>query len=153
MKKKILRILAIDDDNSCRLSAARYLTLVGGHMVEVAGTGKEGLNKAAQLKPDIILLDMRVPDMSGLEVMDALSTSPSTCDIPVIIVTGAVLDDTEQANMKAKRNFLMLEEKPANFERLMKTIEGAIVPGIPDKTSMENHFKEPSGNGVTGDTA
>lgn len=131
MGKRVLRILAIDNDNSYRLSAARYLTLVGGHMVEVAGTGEEGFNKAIRLKPDIILLDMRIPDMNSLEVIDALCASPSTRDIPVILITGVTLNDAEQANFKAKRNFLMLEEKPADFEKILKTIECTTRPGIP----------------------
>ena len=130
MKKRILRILTIDDNDSCRLSAARYLTLVGGHMIEVAGTGQEGLEKAARLKPDMILLDMRMPDMNGPEVMDALCAAPSTRDIPVIMVTGAALDDAEKADLTAKQNFLMLEGKPANLERLLKLIESATQPKI-----------------------
>jgi len=128
MAKRILRILAIDDDSGCRLSTARYLTLMGGHMVEVAANGGEGLKKAASLKPDIILLDMAMPDMTGPEVLDALCASSATRNIPVIIVTGAVLDAAGRGKLEARSNFATLAQKPANFGVLLKEIETAARP-------------------------
>ena len=128
--KKVLKILAIDDDQGCRLAAARYLTLVGGHMVEVAETGREGFKKASELCPDIILLDIRMPDMDGLEVMDALCAAPATRDIPVIIITGADLSEAEQASLTGKRNFLLLEEKPADLGKILEKLETALGAGL-----------------------
>jgi CheY-like chemotaxis protein len=128
--KRTLSILSIDDDSSCNLVAAKFFTLIGGHKVDVAENGREGLKKASQLRPDIILLDMRMPDMNGLEVMDALCADAATRDIPVIMLTGASLDYTEEVSLKVKRNFLRLEQKPANFTRLLGEIEAALLPGI-----------------------
>lgn len=121
-----LIILSIDDDLDCRRATARFLTCVGGHMVEVAKDGREGLKKAAELKPDIILLDMRMPDMSGVEVMEALCANSATRDIPVIIITGASLNDTEQNSLSHKRNFVSLEQKPADLNKVLRTIEATL---------------------------
>lgn len=126
MNKKPLRILAIDDNPNCLHVAARFFTLVGGHMVEAAENGVEGLKKAANLHPDFILLDMIMPDMNGLQVMDGLCANASTRDIPVIMITGASLSDTDYSALIAKKNFMLLEEKPVDFDRLLRTIEAAI---------------------------
>lgn len=129
MSKRPLRILSIDDDQGCLLAAAKFFTIMGGHMVEAAENGKEGIKKAAQTRPDIILLDMSMPDMTGLEVMDALCADAATRDIPVILITGGSLSDTEQDSIRAKRNFMGLEQKPADFPKLLGKIEAALQPG------------------------
>lgn len=130
MNKRPLRILSIDDDLGCQHAVARFLTIVGGHMVEVAENGLEGLEKAARVRPDLILLDMCMPDMNGLEVMEALCAEAATRDIPVIMITGTSLSSVEQANLKGKRNFMLLEQKPANFTTLLERIEAELLPGM-----------------------
>lgn len=144
MSKKPLRILSIDNDQGCLLAAAKFFTLMGGHMVEVAEDGKEGLEKAAQTRPDIVLLDMNMADMTGLEVMDALCVDPATRDIPVILITGCNLSDTEQDRVKAKRNFMGLEQKPADLSKLLEGIEAALRS---DTLSLERR-KEFSGDSL-----
>lgn len=129
MRTKPLRILSVDDDQGCLLAAAKFFTIMGGHMVEVAENGKTGVEKAARIRPDIILLDMNMPDMTGLEVMDALYSNAATRGIPVILITGGNLSDTERDRIRAKRNFMGLEQKPADFSRLLEEIEAALQPG------------------------
>lgn len=126
MKKRTLKILTIDDSPNCLRVVAKFFTLVGGHIVEVAENGMEGLKKAAELRPDLILVDMVMPDMSGLQVMDGLYANANTRDIPVIMLTGTRLSDSEYGELEAKENFMLLEEKPADFHKLLKTIEAAI---------------------------
>lgn len=126
MRDKTLTILAIDDNPGCLRAASRVFTLVWGHKVEVAENGSEGLKKAENVRPNIILLDMMMPDMTGLQVMDRLCESSNTCDIPVILLTGSRLEDAEYDALKAKRNFMLMEEKPADFEKLLNTIETAL---------------------------
>lgn len=121
--KRVLRILSIDDDPNCNLAASRYLTLVGGHQVDVAENGVEGIRKAGQLRPDMILLDMNMPDMNGLQVIEILGCNPDMGRIPVIIVTGAELTEPEKCSLKLKPNFLELNQKPVNFATLLAKIE------------------------------
>lgn len=125
MKTKPLKILAIDDNPNCLYVAASFFTLVGGHIVEAAETGVDGLKKASELHPDFILLDMLLPDMNGLQIMEGLYANASTRDIPVIMITGTRLSDTDYSLLRTKKNFMLLEEKPADFNRLLKTIEAA----------------------------
>jgi len=128
--KNPLKTLIIDDDHGCRVIASRFFTSVGGHKVETAENGREGLEKAAQFRPDIILLDMNMPDMNGLEVVETLCADADTRDIPVIIITGASLTKAEQNSLKLNPNFMLLEQKPADFEELLEKIEAAISPGV-----------------------
>ena len=125
MQKKPLRILSIDDDLGCQIAAIRYFTLVGGHMVWTAEDGAEGLKKAAEFMPDVILLDLNMPDMSGLEVIEALDANTITRHIPVIMVTGGSLTDAQHADLKTKKNFIKLQEKPTSFDRLLLELEAA----------------------------
>ena len=127
---KTLKTLIIDDDRACREIASRFFTSIGGHMVEIAKNGREGLKRASQFLPDIIILDMNMPDINGLEVMKALCADAATRNIPVIMLTGASLSDAEQDRLKLNCNFLLLEQKPAKFEELLKRIDAAISPGI-----------------------
>lgn len=142
--KRTLRILSIDDDSSCNRVAAEFFTLVGGHKVDVAANGRDGLKKAAQLRPDIILLDLRMPDMTGLEVMDALCDDAGTRDIPVIMLTGAELNASEEVRLKIKRNFMLLEQKPADFSKLLGKIEAALRPGTVKPGTVFRDIPEPA---------
>src|SRR5213078_2551852 len=78
-------VLVVDDERNIRALVARVL---GQYQVEVhgAGTGKEGLQMADEVSPDLVLLDLRLPDMDGMDVLRALRTRYP--EIAVIIITG-----------------------------------------------------------------
>jgi len=66
--------------------------------IQVADNGQEGLEKLKSFKPDLILLDIMMPKMNGLEVLDALKKTPNTKGIPVIMLTNmAGKHDVEEA--------------------------------------------------------
>ncbi|MEJ2639378.1 MAG: sigma 54-interacting transcriptional regulator [Desulfosarcinaceae bacterium] len=79
-------ILIVDDEAIMRESIAVYLE-DSGYSVSEAADGQEGLTRFAELAPDLVLLDLRMPGMDGLEVLSEIATRDP--DIPVIIVTGA----------------------------------------------------------------
>lgn len=80
------KVLSIEDD-------AFLSSLVSGKLVEIgfsvvtASTGKDGLAKATLEHPDLILLDIMLPDMGGFEILEHLKNNPETKDIPVIILS------------------------------------------------------------------
>ena len=86
-------VLIIDDEPT-NLRILRE-TLVSDHTVFIANNGKDGLNIAALKNPDLILLDIMMPEMDGYEVCETLKTNPKTKDILVIFVT-AKDDDHEE---------------------------------------------------------
>ena len=92
-----MKILIIDDDADIRLIARLSLSRVGGMKVIEATSGVEGVRKAQGERPDVILLDMMMPAMDGLETLSALRSQPATAMTPVIFLTAkAVGDEVER---------------------------------------------------------
>ena len=92
-----MKILIIDDDADIRSIARLGLSRVGGMTVIEATSGVEGVRKAQDEKPDVILLDMMMPAMDGVETLSALRSQPATAMTPVIFLTAkAVGDDVER---------------------------------------------------------
>ncbi|BBO76297.1 hypothetical protein DSCW_37140 [Desulfosarcina widdelii] len=89
------RVLIIDDEDIIRDSVATYLG-DSGFDVHQATDGREGLRRFQEIRPDVVLLDLRMPRMDGLEVLEAISEELD--QVPVIVVTGAgVLQDAVAA--------------------------------------------------------
>jgi len=80
------KILICEDDKSLREMYQLRLSINGYDVVE-AKDGEEGLDLAIKEKPDLILLDIMMPKMSGMDVLDILKSTPETKDIPVILLT------------------------------------------------------------------
>ena len=90
-------VLIIDDDRILCANVRRGLEILGVYAVHVAESGSEGLNLACELRPDIILLDMMLPKMTGAEVAKRLQDNPTTAHIPYIFLTGTLSNDDEEA--------------------------------------------------------
>lgn len=86
------RILVVDDVATNRI-VMKVKLAAACYTVEQADSGAEALRAARTTKPDLILLDVLMPDMSGLEVCHALKSDPETADIPVVLIT-ALSDHT-----------------------------------------------------------
>ncbi len=86
-----MKILMIDDEADIRLIARVSLSRVGGMEVIEADNGAEGVQRAAQEKPDAILLDVMMPLMDGAATLSALRANAATAAIPVIFLTAKVL--------------------------------------------------------------
>jgi CheY-like chemotaxis protein len=80
------RVLLVEDSKFLRIANERTLSKAG-YQVCTAGDGEEALKVANDKLPDIILLDMMLPRLSGTEVLKALKANPATMDIPVIVLT------------------------------------------------------------------
>jgi signal transduction histidine kinase len=90
------RILMIDDEE-----IARYLLrslLPDGYEVTEAAGGGDGLRLAQELRPDLIFLDLVMPDLSGFEVLRRMQNCPDTRNIPVVIVTGREMTEQQRAS-------------------------------------------------------
>lgn len=86
------KILLIDDDRDIRTVTNLVLLTQGmGNVVE-ASTGREGIETARMHRPNAILLDMKLPDLSGETVLQLLRADPWTRDIPVILFTAFAAD-------------------------------------------------------------
>jgi len=98
-------ILIVDDEESvCQLLEA--MLEEDGYSTHTAASGPEALQRIPQIQPDLILLDIMMPGMSGYEVARRLKSDPDTRDIPIIIVTALEDRDSRiRACKKVPRNF------------------------------------------------
>jgi len=80
------KILIVDDDKDI-IEIIRYSVEQEGHEVLQAANGKEGLTRATADRPDVIILDIMMPEMDGYTLNTHLSTSPTTKNIPVLVLT------------------------------------------------------------------
>jgi two-component system OmpR family response regulator len=80
-------VLLVEDDPDIQLVAYLALADIGGLKVEVCGTGREALSVAPRFRPDLILLDVMMPDMDGVAALHALRAGPETGKIPVVFMT------------------------------------------------------------------
>ena len=95
-----MKVLIIDDDADIRLIAGLSLDRVGGMEVIQAASGADGVRKAREESPDVILLDMMMPTMDGSETLAALRAQPATALTPVIFLTAKAVG-AEVERMKA----------------------------------------------------
>ena len=89
---RVKKVLLIDDEKDIRTVADISLWRIGNFDVTLVENGKEGLSAAAAIRPDVILLDMMMPEMDGITVLKKLKENPETRDIPVIFMTARVRD-------------------------------------------------------------
>ena len=94
------RILVVDDDSDIRELLSDLLEDRGYEVIQADG-GSEGLEKAAQDQPDLIILDVMMPEVDGFAVIKSLKENPETEKIPVVILTGLPAEEGEHVAMKA----------------------------------------------------
>src|SRR5260370_1647314 len=78
------RVLIVDDHVGFRRLARRLLQAIGHEVVGEAGTGEEALSESRRLKPDLVLLDIQLPDLDGLAVAESLSSEPEPPTVVLI---------------------------------------------------------------------
>lgn len=119
-----MKALIIDDDADIRSIARLSLSRLGGMDVIEAASGVEGVRKALEEKPDVILLDMMMPTMDGLETLAALRSQPATAMTPVIFLTAkAIGDEVERMTTLGAAGVLI---KPFNPRTLSEDVRALV---------------------------
>ncbi len=90
MGAQLTRILMVEDELDIQVVARMALEKVGGMTVEVCGSGREAIERAAAFRPDLILLDVMMPEMDGPTTLRALRGSPELDAVPVVFMTAKV---------------------------------------------------------------
>jgi CheY-like chemotaxis protein len=124
------RILNVDDNEIHRYAVSRLLTRAGFSVSE-APNGSVALEMAANWKPDLILLDINLPDMNGFEVCKRLKASPETAGIPIIHLTNTFRDEASKAMSRqaGAEEYITHPVEPGNlFARLRALIAGSRKP-------------------------
>lgn len=125
MEQKHNLMLIIDDNVEFRTMVCDYFTDLG-FTVEIAGDGREGLMKAKAIRPDIILCDVMMPDIGGIEVLRGLQTDDDTRAIPVLVITGSFFDKNMSELFKQESNCREFMSKTVELSYLQKKVEGLL---------------------------
>ena len=117
MRNKILYI----EDNEQNLYLVTFILEKHGYEVSSATDGQEGIDLAAHIKPDLILLDIQLPRMDGYAVAQNLRANPDLSAIPIVAVTSyAMAGDREKAFAAGCTGYI---EKPINPDTFMQQVE------------------------------
>jgi len=118
-----MKILVVEDEPNNMMLMTFILKKYGHEPVE-AFTGEEGLEKAAAYRPDLILMDIRLPGIDGLETTRRMRLMENIVDVPIIAVTSYSIEDDMEMIRKAGCNGCL--EKPINPLTINDKIMGMI---------------------------
>jgi len=120
-------ILAIEDDPSFR-DLLRLHLQSAGHSVQAAADPEEGLRAVLEDPPELILLDLDLPYLSGFEVLEALRSDEASRRIPVIIITGKTESDAYERCRRI--GFEGFASKPLKREDLLRAVDKALAAPV-----------------------
>ena len=124
-EKRIFSVLYIEDNEANRLLIELVLERRENIKLFSATDGQNGINKAKEILPDLILLDISLPDMNGYAVLSALREDPATARIPVIAISG---EYPPQIPMNAPFVFDKYLPKPIEIVPLYQAMD-ELLPG------------------------
>lgn len=116
-------ILIIEDNKTNADVLSRRLA-VRGFRTAIAENGRIGVDAALSLKPDIILMDIGMPEMDGIEATKAIRAHPVTQEIPIIAVTASVFESDRAAALEAGCD--EFETKPVDLDSLVSKIKALL---------------------------
>ncbi len=120
------RVLVIDDDPNVREMVQEVLTHEGSYTVVAAAGGQEGLDRIASIPPDLIILDLMMPEVDGFTVLERLEDHPLTQAIPVIVLTAKDLSKEERDYLTKRVNSCLAKEgtSPEHLTEKVKSLLG-----------------------------
>jgi signal transduction histidine kinase len=121
LRREAPRILVVDDDREIRQMLIEALTLDRLYLVEEAANGIEASIKLGTYRPDLLILDIFMPEMDGLEVCRIIKTEPELADMKVIITTG--YPEHLKLDEVTEMGFTQIFSKPFDLWELVKTVE------------------------------
>ncbi len=119
-----MQTVLIVDDSPTELQAYQDMLEKHGYAVEQATDGETSLKKAAELKPDLILMDVVMPGMNGFQATRQLDKNPETADIPVIIITWKDQETDKVWGLRqGARDYVV---KPVKEDDLIERVNGLL---------------------------
>ena len=119
-KAKRKRILIVEDDR-LSLIILRQLLMAQGYEILQSSEGWDGINRARNEQPDLIVMDIGLPDISGLDATFLLKQDDQTKNIPIVAVTASVAPEDEANALETGCGGYIT--KPVNIDNLLRTVE------------------------------
>ena len=115
-----MSLILIVEDNEMNLKLVRDVLQVKGYATLEAGTAEDGIRLANERKPDLVLMDIQLPGMNGIEALGVLRADAATAKIPVIAVTASVMQQDRKLITEA--GFDAYIGKPINLKEFLATV-------------------------------
>jgi two-component system cell cycle response regulator DivK len=115
-----MSLILIVEDNEKNMKLVRDVLQVKGYQTLEAGTAEDGIRLANERKPDLVLMDIQLPGMNGIEALGVLRTDAATAKIPVIAVTASVMQQDRKLITEA--GFDAYIGKPINLKEFLATV-------------------------------
>jgi len=119
-----MSLILIVEDNERNLKLVRDVLQVKGYTTIEAMTGEDGVKLAIEQKPDLVLMDIQLPGINGIEALRILRANPETAAIPVIAVTASVMQHDRKQIMEA--GFDAYVGKPINLKEFLDAVRKAL---------------------------
>ena len=119
-----MSLILIVEDNDKNLKLVRDVLQVKGYATIEAGTAEDGIVLARERKPDLILMDIQLPGMNGIEAIGVLRADPATAAIPVVAVTASVMP--QDRNKITEAGFNAYVGKPINLKEFLDTVRNML---------------------------
>jgi len=116
--------ILIVEDNEKNMKLARDVLQVRGYATLEATTGEEGVRLARERRPDLVLMDIQLPGISGIEALRQLRADPATSAIPVLAVTASVMEQDRRQITAA--GFDAYVGKPINLKDCLEAVRRAL---------------------------
>lgn len=133
------KILVVDDEKSI-LEMLKYCLEHEGYMVLTAETGEMAKNWVKEVKLDLAIVDLGLPDISGLQVCEFIKEDPKTRATPIIILTGNTSNDARIKGNSCANAELFLN-KPIEIDDLRKAVAAILEKSEKKKLLLRNSFK------------
>ena len=119
-----MSLILIVEDNDKNLKLVRDVLQVKGFSTIEAGTAEDGIKLAAERKPDLILMDIHLPGINGIEALKVLRADAATSQIPVIAVTASVMQQDRKLITEA--GFDGYVGKPINLKEFLDAVRAGL---------------------------
>jgi two-component system OmpR family response regulator len=128
--RKLQRILHIDDEPDILAVAAFAFKKIGGFTVRSANSGTQAVALAKEFLPDLILLDVMMPGMDGVQTFHSLRADPATAGIPVVYLTAKV--QTHEVQALQQTGVVAVLAKPFDPPKLCRDLEAVWARAVGD---------------------
>jgi CheY-like chemotaxis protein len=117
-------LILLAEDNESSINTILDYLLAKGYLVVVARNGVEALERAREERPDLILMDIQMPGMDGLEATRRIRAGAGLADVPIIALTALAMPGDRERCLEAGANEYL--SKPVSLKGLVQTIEAQI---------------------------
>ncbi|HQR10422.1 MAG TPA: response regulator [Casimicrobiaceae bacterium] len=124
-----MKLILIIEDNEKNMKLVRDILQVKGYETMEAGSAEDGLAMAAARKPDLVLMDIQLPGMNGIDALCELRANAATADIPVVAVTASVMQQDRKHITEA--GFDAYLSKPLDLKEFLAAVRTMLERGRP----------------------